>query len=902
MPLSAGARLGAYEILSHIGSGGMGQVYRARDTKLGRDVAVKILPEIFAADALRLTRFQREAMTLASLNHPNIAQIYGVEEDGLTRALVMELVEGDDLAMRLAGGAIPADAALSIAKQIADAIETAHQIGIVHRDLKPANIKLRPDGTVKVLDFGLAKSAAAGSVGGQGAGPMAFDSPTLTSPAMTEVGVILGTAAYMAPEQAKGQGVDRRADIWAFGCVVFEMLTGRRCFGAGTVTEVLANVLTREPDWTALPETTPDSIRRLLKRCLQKDPKRRLHDIADARIELEESSLISPMRPPTGRWPASARWTLGLGVLLLAVVAFVSVKLATLLEATPPPVRVQRLTDLTGLEESPALSPDGRQVAFTAGVSGKRQVFIQLLAGGAAFQLTRDDVDHQSPRWTPDSSSIVYFSPATPGNRQGTLWEIPALGGPARRVVDSVGAADVSLDRRLAFFRLTNQSMQLVTAPLDAATVSVVAVFKPEFYFLYPRWSPDRKWIAFQRGDTLQWEIFAAPAAGGEPRQLTSENKELFGLTWLADSTGLVYSSSRSDTMLYLPTAQLWQVSVADGTTRQLTSGEASYMQPDVTTSGAIAVSRMRRQSDVWRFPTDGPPMTNVQRGIRVTRQTGQVFTPTPAPGDKEVAYLSDRGGHANIWVSNLESGELRQITNERDPGVSVGVAVWSPQGDTIAYVSSRGNRSATLGIWLVNRDGSNLRNLVTPGVAPMWSPDGQWVYYSQAIDNRNLISKVPLAGGGSTTVRTDAMQGAIGTDGKTLYFKVTRPLVDGLPEFEIRAATPEDGPTRTIARISLTRVPTWQQLNPTLSPDGKWMAQALTDEFTTNIWAVSTASGEWRQLTDFGDRATFIVRRVSWSSDGRFVLAAVAEGDADIVLLDGLLNSPMFLYGQRPG
>ena len=255
------------------------------------------------------------------------------------------------------------------------------------------------------------------------------------------------------------------------------------------------------------------------------------------------------------------------------------------------------------------------------------------------------------------------------------------------------------------------------------------------------------------------------------------------------------------------------------------------------------------------------------------------------------MAFLSDRGGHSNIWVTNAESGELRQITHEQEPDVTVGVPVWSPQGDSIAFVSSRGNASTTLGIWLVNRDGSNLRSLVNPGVGPTWSPDGQWVYYGQAIVNRNTLSKIPVAGGSSATVRTDVTQNVIGTDGKTLYFRVTRSLVDGLPEFEIRAATPEDGPSRAIARISHTRVPVWQFFNPTLSPDGKWIAQALTDGFTTNIWALATATGEWRQLTDFGDRATFIVRRVSWSSDGRFVLAAVAEGDADVVLLDGLLG-----------
>ena len=263
----------------------MGQVYRATDTTLGRQVAIKILPDAFAGDAERLARFEREAKTLASLNHPHIAAIYGFEKSAGMYALVMELVEGEDLSQRIAGSAIPIDEALPIARQIAEALEAAHEQGIVHRDLKPANIKLRADGTVKVLDFGLARPATTG-----GTGADALNSPTFTSPAaLTMGGMILGTAAYMAPEQARGKTVDKRADIWAFGLVLYEMLAGRTAFAGDTISDVLAAVLTREPDWTALPATTPASIKRLLARCLEKDPKRRLRDIGDARLEIEET-------------------------------------------------------------------------------------------------------------------------------------------------------------------------------------------------------------------------------------------------------------------------------------------------------------------------------------------------------------------------------------------------------------------------------------------------------------------------------------------------------------------------------------------------------------------------------------------------------------------------------------
>ena len=288
MALSPGARLGPYEILSLLGEGGMGQVYRARDTQLAREVAVKVLPDAFAADSDRLMRFEREAKALATLNHSNIAQVYGLETSGASRAIVMELVEGEDLAARLHRWPVPLDEALGIARQIADALEAAHDAGIVHRDLKPANIKVRSDGTVKVLDFGLAKAIETATGSQPSAAELSY-SPTITSPAMTRAGVILGTAAYMAPEQAKGRPVDKRADIWAFGCVVYEMLTGRRAFPGDDLTDTLTAIMRDEPAWDALPPNTPPSVRQLLARCLVKDPRQRLRDVGDARFDLTAS-------------------------------------------------------------------------------------------------------------------------------------------------------------------------------------------------------------------------------------------------------------------------------------------------------------------------------------------------------------------------------------------------------------------------------------------------------------------------------------------------------------------------------------------------------------------------------------------------------------------------------------
>ena len=439
MALRAGARFGPYEVLELLGAGGMGEVYRAHDHKLGRDVALKMLPEAFRSDADRLARFEREARALAALNHSNIAMIYGIEEfrgggssDPPTTALVLELIEGETLADRLVRGPIRLGEALAIARQIGDALDTAHERGIVHRDLKPANIKVTSDGLVKVLDFGLAKAMDSAASNAWSAVDLSH-SPTMAVGA-THSGVILGTAAYMSPEQARGKDVDKRTDIWAFGCVLYEMLTGRVAFPGETLSDMIVAILDRAPDWSALPAGMPATLSRLLRRCLEKDARRRLRDIGDARFDLEEISAASDLPLASGAASQSTR-----------------------------NVEFQRLTDVEGLKESPAISPDGKMVAFVAMVGGKRQIWIRLLAGGAVLQLTRDDVDHLHPRWAPDSSTLIYFTPTASELEDGTIWEIGALGGWPRRIVSASVAGDISHDgQRIALLQPADAQLALI--------------------------------------------------------------------------------------------------------------------------------------------------------------------------------------------------------------------------------------------------------------------------------------------------------------------------------------------------------------------------------------------------------------------------------------------------------
>jgi Tol biopolymer transport system component len=536
------------------------------------------------------------------------------------------------------------------------------------------------------------------------------------------------------------------------------------------------------------------------------------------------------------------------------------------------------------LEESPTLSPDGRQVAFTAGVGGRRQIFVRLLAGGSPVQITRDAVDHQAPRWSADSNVLFYLSPADPGGTQGTIWSIPALGGSPRRIMEAISDADVSRDGALVCFRIQGGRIQLVRTSLTGGGLRVITDLSSG-YHLHPRWSPDGNWIAFQEGDGVRNDVYVVRAGGGALRKLTSERALIRGLAWWPDSSGVVYASSHGSSVPYLPPLALREAKL-DGTGGQITPGDNWYEDPDVHTSSLVTSAKVRIAFDIWKFPFGDDPRENVQRALQITRQTGQVLTPSEAPDGHAVVFLSDSGGHANLWVMSTGTGELRQVTFEQDPAVAVGAPVWSPDGRSIAFVSSRGRTGLDFGVWLVNPDGTNLRNLAPRGLGMAWSPDGRWIYYAES--SAGNLFKIPTAGGTAVKVRTEPTRNVIGVHGTTLYYAVERPLLDGRPEHEIRAATPEDGPSRALARIPASRVPSWQIVNPSLSPDGEWLAMPLTDGFTTNIWALSTRTGAWRQVTDFRDRATFIVRRVSWSADGS-ILASVGQGDSDIMLLQPL-------------
>jgi serine/threonine-protein kinase len=511
MSLGPGTRLGPYEVIAAIGAGGMGEVYRAHDTKLNRDVALKILPPTFASDPDRLVRFHREAQVLASLNHPRIAAIYGFEDSGDAHALVLELVEGPTLADRIGQGPIPIDEALPIAIQIAEALEAAHEQGIIHRDLKPANVKIKSDGSVKVLDFGLAKLNDPNAPNGPHAPDALSMSPTLTSPVMTGVGMLLGTAAYMSPEQARGKPVDKRADIWAFGCVLYEMITGERAFEGQDFAEVLASIVKTDPDVTKLPSRTPPAIRQLLRRCLQKDPARRFRDAGDIAIECSDAAAaLAAAGTSNGEAPVQGRTRL-LSIAAAALVAGALVAATAVWQLRPaPPSEVSRfrimLTPgqrLAGLDQTAiAFSPDGRHFAYVATTGGLPQLYLGSFDSVDAMPMANTQ-GGQDPFFAPDGKWVGFFT-------NDALKKVPVAGGPAVRLaqVDNYGrGADWGRDGRIVYAPSYDDGLWMVQdTGAMARRITMLDRAKREGSHRFPHLLPDGASVLLTVGTGSSWD------------------------------------------------------------------------------------------------------------------------------------------------------------------------------------------------------------------------------------------------------------------------------------------------------------------------------------------------------------------------------------------------------------
>jgi Tol biopolymer transport system component len=804
MALSAGARFGPYEVLDLLGAGGMGEVYRARDTRLKRDVAIKVLPDGVATHPERLARFHREAELLATLNHPNIAAIYGLEQADVATALVLELIDGETLAERLARGPMRVSDAMAIARQLVEALDAAHGKGVIHRDLKPANIKITPDDKVKVLDFGLAavvQNSSAHDIN-------ATHSPTLTLNA-TRAGVILGTASYMSPEQATGSMADKRADIWAFGVVLWEMLTGRRIFEGETISHTLAFVITKEPDWNALPPNTPPSIRRLLRRCLEKDRKRRLPDIASAQMEIDDALTASAPdaivshtapSPPSSRWPGALPWVFAaIATTALAVVVALWAPWRT--PARPAPVRVSveiGIDASIGASGAPsanlALSPDGMLLAFVAtGDGGPLQLYVRNLGQLQATVLAAGE-NLRDPFFSPDGQWIAFFADgklkkiSTTGGAAVTLCDAPsgrggtwAEDGTIAFVPDSApetsifrvssagGKAEMLTSRadgellhrwpqtlkggRALLFTAATTAGSFDSASLVVQTIpdgSRKVVHRGGYY---GRYLPTGH-LTFVSNGTL----FAAPF-DLERLELTGQPVPMLEGVQASPGTGAAqFAASAGGTLVYLIGGQraleapvVWMD--RSGRTTLLRDMSTDWSNPSFSPDGnqlAMDVSSAGNNPDVWIYEWMRDTPTKVTFG-------GVNVRPVWTPDGRRIVFSSTRGGGvANLfWQRADGSGEVMRLGESKNVQLA---GSWHPSGKLLVFSEQDPNTGWNILTLPVDGDDKSGWKIGKPSVflngpsneqEPMFSPDGRWLAYTSNESGRAQVYVRPFPGPG---------------------------------------------------------------------------------------------------------------------------------------------------------
>jgi serine/threonine protein kinase/Tol biopolymer transport system component len=768
-----GRRLGAYQVQALLGAGGMGEVYRARDTKLQRDVAVKFLPHAFTSDPERLSRFEGEARVLAALNHPNIGAIYGFEDaDGL-RFLILELVDGQTLAERLAnvsrqragGPGLPIRDALSIAGQIAAALDVAHEKGIIHRDLKPANIKITPDGVAKVLDFGLAKTAGAPSA------PDLTQSPTMPAN-FTSAGAVVGTARYMSPEQARGHAVDKRTDIWAFGCVLYEMLTGRAAFEGGSVSDTLAAVLGSEPDWDALPDGTPIAVRRLLQRCLEKDPKRRLRDLGDVHFDIDD---VAGATATSARRSNRARRALAATVVTLALVTGGA---ALFYFVRPPavvtsPSEYTRLTNFSDSVTAPSLSPDGRMVTFKSGGDsflGPGQIWVKLLPNGESIPLTTSAGRKYGPVFTPDGSRVAYTEVQS---GQWDTWTVPVTGGqPPTRFLPNASGLTWIADHQVLFSEIKSALHMGIVTAADSRAASRDIYIQPDQHAMahYSYLSPDRRWVLVVEMNgahafTLPCRL--VPFDGSSLGRQVGPRGTCLSAAWSPDGRWMYFAAVVGGS------SHLWRQRFPDGEPEQITFGpneeEGIAVAPD---GRSVVTSIGMRRSAVWIHDASGE---------RALVSEGYASAPRLSRDGTRVFYLFVR----DWWLANTgwlsASADLRSVdltTGKSDvllSGQSItGYAISHDEKD-VAFTTT--NADGASQIWLAPLDRRTPPRLIDgSGDQVSFGAPGELIFRSRPEPSKNELVRIRTDGTGRERIPTAPLadKGEVSPDGEWVIVHVS--------------------------------------------------------------------------------------------------------------------------------
>ncbi|HET7695827.1 MAG TPA: LpqB family beta-propeller domain-containing protein [Vicinamibacterales bacterium] len=915
-PDLTGRSLGGYRLGALLGAGGMGEVYRARDARLGRDVAIKILPPAFTRRPDRLARFEREARMLAAVNHANICAIYGVEEvDGIP-LLILELVEGETLAGRIedrrraGGGGLPLPDALRIARQIADALEVAHDKGIVHRDLKPANIKITPDGVVKVLDFGLAKMVSA-----DGSAPDLTRASTVTQGERVG-GAVIGTAAYMSPEQARGHAVDKRTDIWAFGCVLYEMLTGRGTFAGDTASDSIARILEREPAWSALPASTPASIRRLLVRCLAKDPRQRLRDIGDARIEIDaiDDALPGAVAAPE---PAAGRrarvWLPWAALALLAAVAAAREGLRPAAFENPLPSEgFKALTDWPGSEWGAEISPDGKAVAFLSDRDGELDLYSGLVATGVFKNLTDGVKPLVNPvgalRWTgffPDSARLWFSIEA----RQKL--EMPWSGGTPRAfLTDGDHTPAWSTDDRLIYFNnLAGDYLWTADgAGRNARRIDIDWPATPgrepaeAFHNHNMVWAPDDAWIYFAHGiirdvnRPYEMDVWRVRPSGGSPEQLTFLNTTLTYLAML-DRDTLVFVAPDEKGF----GSWLWSLDVGGLRTsgrlwgagrvlpRRIPTGIQQYSSVSASRNhGPVVATQANPTARLWSVAirADRPPTE--EEVVPVPLPTERALAPRYARGTESplLFFLSARGTGDRVWRFDTTAVE---ITNAADEHV-IETPAPSPDGRRVAVVVRDSGRKR---LAVMNQDGQGSQILAASLEilgTPDWSPDGRWIAAGARDAGGMGLFAIPVDGGPPrrlvSGVATDPVWAPDG------HFIIYAGLFSGGTTTARQAGAPlkavrQDG---TKYDLPLVTWPTGAREDLRAAPDGyRFLDQThlvyRPRPESLDFWLFDLVTGEQRQITRLSNKGN--VRGFDISPGGTRIVFDRIRQNSNIVLID---------------
>jgi serine/threonine protein kinase/Tol biopolymer transport system component len=861
--LAPGSSVGSYRIERLIGVGGMGEVYRARDTTLSRDVALKILPQHFTADPDRLARFEREARVLAALNHPNIGAIYGLESASGVRALVLELIEGETLAARIERGPAPVRDALTIVRQIVDALDAAHEKGIVHRDLKPANIKVTPDGLVKVLDFGLAKAATAG-----------LQSPTVTLDS-TQEGTILGTAAYMSPEQARGQAVDKRTDIWAFGCVLYETLTGARAFHGETVSDTIAAILGREPDWTALPATTPPLATRLLRRCLEKDPKRRLRDIADARPDLDDALAGGTAAAMPAAVSPHSSWSRWAAIVLIALASALAGWTVRRLNPAPDNplanATFTRLTNFEGDESEATLSPDGKFAAFLSDRDGPLDVWLTQVGSGGFSNLSPE---HHMPGLRPvrnigfsGDGSEVWFGGA-PVSRMRIM---PMMGGPPRPFLTD-GAVEVvwSTDGARMVYHTDAPGDPMFVA--DRAGVGAKEIFVDASvggHNHHQAWSSDGRWIYFARGiqATGQMDLWRIAATGGDAERLTHHDAYVGFPTPIDDRHVLYVAQDRDGSGPWL-----WALDTSSRATRRVAYGTEQYLSIGASADRRRLVASVANPSaSLWTVPILDRPAEDGD-ATRVALPTVRALA--PRLGGRSLFYLSSQGTGDGLW--RFEDGKAVEILKGSEEALFQPPAV-SADGRRLAVILRRDGKRR---LHVLSADGGDLQSLAEPidiDGSVCWSPDGQWIVAGGIDDRGPGLFKIPVDH--SAPVRLIAASGrdpVWSPSADLIVYTGANVSVDA-PLLAMRA----DGMKVELPAIRV-RV---EGKRYRFLPNGAALVYAQGPFPAQDFWLLDLATKKSRQLTRFTNSAA--TPSFDVTEDGKQIVFDRLRENSDIVLID---------------